>query len=530
MFKALRALLAAGLAACLAMAGCVPPATPRTTLRIAMPYSEHIQNIGANYYKNWLEEQTGMTLEITFIPRDFTLEYLRLLLSAQGSEIDGVFFQPDSGQEELIAAVNQYGKSGLVLPLNHYIDQCGVYTPQALAGFTQYDLRKAICAEDGQMYYLPWVNTSEITQNSQGLWLNVGWLKVLGRRIPQTTQEFYETLLAFQTQDPNQNGLADEIPLIAGDGNYTKQTHNFIINAFVYNDPQNSRMAVQQGRVFFAPATEAWREAMVYLNGLYDQGLILPTQAGLDEFALNQLVNDPRDLVGGFCARSITDVIHPDSPEIIENFIHVPPLTGPGGYRAATLNAPTAQVGGIILQKSRNPQAMFQLMDLMLSPQASLISRYGQQGVDWDFGAQGDIDILGNAAALHVKNQLQHRVQNQTLLGAGPFLLEAKYMDSITWSGFQADKEFMDACAALTYRPYMPQEFIKIIHFETPDAPELAMLRRQLDAYTEESLRQFVLGQRDPSSPQDWAQYLAELEVRQLPRLLEAVQQSYESM
>ena len=38
------------------------------------------------------------------------------------------------------------------------------------------------------------------------------WLDKLGLPIPETTDDLYNTLKAFKTQDPNGNGLNDEIP------------------------------------------------------------------------------------------------------------------------------------------------------------------------------------------------------------------------------------------------------------------------------------------------------------------------------
>ena len=45
------------------------------------------------------------------------------------------------------------------------------------------------------------------------LWFNYDWLEKLGLEEPQTTEELYEVLKAFKTQDPNGNGKANEIPL-----------------------------------------------------------------------------------------------------------------------------------------------------------------------------------------------------------------------------------------------------------------------------------------------------------------------------
>ena len=42
--------------------------------------------------------------------------------------------------------------------------------------------------------------------------INKVWLDKLGLAIPTTIQELKDVLIAFKTQDPNGNGIADEIP------------------------------------------------------------------------------------------------------------------------------------------------------------------------------------------------------------------------------------------------------------------------------------------------------------------------------
>jgi hypothetical protein len=57
----------------------------------------------------------------------------------------------------------------------------------------------------------------------------------------------------------------------------------------------------------------------------------------------------------------------------------------------ATVSTQLPSPGGIITNTCENPEAVFKLMDLMVSEEASLIARFGQQGVSWDFAELGDI-------------------------------------------------------------------------------------------------------------------------------------------
>ncbi|MBQ7564977.1 MAG: hypothetical protein IJT16_13440 [Lachnospiraceae bacterium] len=51
------------------------------TLRIAIPYSDTVQDPDSNYYVKWLAERTGLSLEFTLIRQNRSEEYLDALFS-----------------------------------------------------------------------------------------------------------------------------------------------------------------------------------------------------------------------------------------------------------------------------------------------------------------------------------------------------------------------------------------------------------------------------------------------------------------
>ncbi len=124
----------------------------------------------------------------------------------------------------------------------------------------EFYLRELMTQSDGHIYFMFGFTYHMITRYSQILWMNQEWLDALGLAQPATTDELYEVLIAFRDNDPNGNGVRDEIPLAGTEASYSKQPYDNITNAFVYNDPKNSRLYVEDGRVLFAPVTDAWRD------------------------------------------------------------------------------------------------------------------------------------------------------------------------------------------------------------------------------------------------------------------------------
>ena len=63
-------------------------------LRVAMPYSDKVQDPDTNYYINWLEDKTGLDIEISLIRQKGVTGYLDTLFSSD-LDVDVVFFGED---------------------------------------------------------------------------------------------------------------------------------------------------------------------------------------------------------------------------------------------------------------------------------------------------------------------------------------------------------------------------------------------------------------------------------------------------
>ncbi len=501
-----------------------------TVITIGIVADPHIQDINTNYYKLWLEAQTGLKLSFCMLPKENTAEYLDRMFRSGNITIDALFSFPSSGGPVSVnSTLQEYGQLGYLIPLNKYIDNSKVMD-KVFAESSEYNLKKVMTSADGNLYYMPGLDNSIEKKYSQIFWINKSWLKVLGLQIPQTLGELREVLFAFRNGDPNGNGRADEIALAGSMDSCSEQSYQFIINSFLYNDPENSYMTVQNGNVVFAPASDEWREAMQYLHDLYKDGLLDPFQFTLDHRQLVQLANDPRDLLGAFTSASITDVLLQSSPEIVSNYVRVAPLTKEDGEKPyATVKTPMPEPNGVITAGCKDPEAVFRLFELMLSEKAFLIGRYGEEGVDWDYAETGDTNALGEQATLRVNNQLWNKVQNKHLMEFGPFLTSPQYADGVTWNGLQADQEYMDARTYQLYSQFAPDEYIHTIFFED-NAENLREVRNNIDRYTNTKMEEFICGRLDPYDDAVWNRYLHYYEVAGIDRLVDAVQISYDSL
>lgn len=425
----------------------------RIRITIAVVQDDQVQDFNSNYYTTWLEEQTGYDITFKYIPTNYDKEYMSALLSAQQGSVDAVFFSR-SNKILSLEELEEYSSKG-------YLEDLTAYTQQennlhkALREYQDIQLKEKITSKDGGIYYFPQLNTAKKECNFQVLWINVEWLKNLEMEIPKTTQDLRKVLLAFKENDPNGNGLTDEIPLLGCEETSDLCSYYYILNSFVYIDPrymeQNSG---DKDTICFAGETKELEKGFRYLQQLYSDGLLGTQIFTFSKKQLQEAVNSPGDIVGAFTSQSIADVVYANSPEVIARYIQVSPLLGEGGERNAVNIEPEPEIGSIIPSNSAHKEETYKLMDLMLSKEASLIAEYGQEGVDWDYSDNSNLSVYGTKAKIKTVHYLSDKLQNQNYNGAGPHIVEGQYLDGVTWNGNSSDVEYIDVRAVLSYAPY----------------------------------------------------------------------------
>lgn len=479
----------------LSFTGCSSKISSEDVIRIAVPASPYIQDMNNNYYKQWLEEKTGVRIEFITIRQERSEEYMSALFSNNDADIDAVFF--GGGTDFILKSeqLEQYAQEKKLLRIDSLLTDKSNYTSL----LEQPGFKNELSAWDGGIYFFPNILYSQTEENGQVLWLNYTWLKQLGLSVPTTLKELKEVLIAFAKRDPNLNGCTDEIPLIGCQGDYSLQSYNFLLNTFVYNDPYHSRVYPDHGNIRFAPVTDDFRQGLIFCRELYEQGLLNARCFTYTQNQLKQLANSPDMIVGGFTSGSIADVLYQNNPEIMANFIHVPPLVGEGGKRKALYRENEPTCGAVILAKSKNAGEVVKVLDTMLSKEASLIAEYGEQGVDWNYSDGTDISISGTNAVIVTKSYIRQTLQNKNFSRLGPFYLCENYIDGVTWNGVNSDTQYIDTRASMSYKAFYPSKKVVI----STDL-SISVIRATLDKYIDQMIVEFITGISDAEDEQQW--------------------------
>ena len=151
------------------------------------------------------EKLTGIHIEWDLVDMSSMTERKNILLNS--GDYPDVFFKQGLSEADLVS----YGPDQQVfIPLDDLIEKYGENFKNVLADYPE--IENAIRLYDGHIYSLPNIAGME-TSVGVFYFINQAWMDTLGLSMPTTIDEFRDVLIAFRDEDPNGNGIKDEIPI-----------------------------------------------------------------------------------------------------------------------------------------------------------------------------------------------------------------------------------------------------------------------------------------------------------------------------
>ncbi len=251
---------------CLLLTGCsqqTGEVKPQVSLT-ALQYE--LENIDIDFQNLWfyqeLEDRTGVSVRFEDV-KDSEWNS-RVSLAFSGGQLPDLIMRGSLDIEE-------YGvHRGELIPLDGYIER-GLM-PNYASRLGESGIRQQLTASDGHMYSVGFLISQGINTNGH-FFIRQDWLDRLSLQVPETTEALYQVLRAFRDQDPNGNGVQDEIPLeLTWDDNNTG-----IYNLFSFwGLPLNEEYVylTPEGEARFAPLQPEFLEAARELHTWYTEGLL----------------------------------------------------------------------------------------------------------------------------------------------------------------------------------------------------------------------------------------------------------------
>lgn len=279
--------------------------------------------------------------------------------------------------------IEDLGIEGGMLPLNDLIDK---YAPNIKAFFEKYPrYKKDAVAADGNIYFIPNYYDWYKMKAAQGLYIRKDWLDKLNLPVPDTMEDFYKTLKAFKTQDPNGNGLNDEVP-------YFERTIEFAEKELIGLFGAEIGFYVENGKVKFGPQEERFKEAIKevskwYQEGLIDQEIFTRGFQARDYMLRNDIGGSTFDWFASTTSYNKDKTLKEKIPNF--EFIPIaPPLYK--GKRYAPDARPTQNGGWGITVAAKDPVALIKYFDYWFSPKGYELINWGIEGDTFERDAQGN--------------------------------------------------------------------------------------------------------------------------------------------
>ncbi|MBZ9537028.1 ABC transporter substrate-binding protein [Cytobacillus oceanisediminis] len=509
-------------------AGEFPIVEEKITLKVLAAQRAFVEDYATNEFTKWFEEKTNIHLEWEVVPEgDESKQKLNLTL-ASGDYPDIYLNMPISAQQ-----LEVYGSQGAFLPLNDLIDKYGVETKRV---FEQKPSAKEMAtSNDGNIYTMPSVNECYQCLYPVKLWINQAWLDKLGLDMPTTTEEYYQVLKAFKTQDPNGNGKMDEVPLTGIKNSWNTEIIPSLMNSFIF-----TKSVVYDGAVKYTYLNDEkidvtfnkpeWREGLEYMRKLYAEGLISPESFTQDQ---NQAlaISENEKALGSIPAGYQLVFTNLESG-LYKDYAAVPPLKGPNGAQyAEKLNNDGVSLGKFVISSStKHPEAAFRLADALYNDDVMMRAIYGVEGEDWRAAKEGEVGLDGSQAK-YFEFDSGEEMQNNHWNKAAPEFQTKEFLNSIALGNAENIKDnviYIVNQETDKYVPHVDEEIlVPPLILNDQQSQEILDIQKSIYDYVEEMNVRFIIG--DADLDKEWDTYIETINGMNLQGFLDILQESYDA-
>jgi putative aldouronate transport system substrate-binding protein len=496
-------------------------------LSVFIPQGSDAVNIPDTVVFQELQKATNIEFDLTMVPSVDAGEKLNMLL-ASGEYPDVIM-----GSYLSIQDLEKYGANEKILvPLNDLIDQ---YCPNIKERWEEHpNWKEEMKSSDGNIYGIPSVDSGGVGHVNAPfkMWINQEWLDNLGLQMPNTTEEFKNVLMAFKNDDPNGNGIADEIPLSGCINSWFSEPYMNLLNAFGYFT--SDYYYLKDGKINSILDQDYIREGLRYMNDLYEEGLIDPAAFTQDYSQLNAIGNtEGTEILGSAGGGHVGLFVDINNKERYNKYAMMLPLEGPDGYRGIPY-AKSVSVNGayfMITDECKYPEVAIQIADLFSSEEWAIRSQQGVQGIEWDYADEGAVGMDGVTPAKY-KNL--------------PYEKPSQVSDAWWWTYrgmepnwkvlFQTDGDIMDPSNfearlytdTLKLQPFAPDvDTMPPLIYPGDDSTTFTQLSTAIGDYAKIAIVEFIIGKRNIDT--DWDSYLADLEQLGYQDMIQLIQKTYDA-
>ncbi len=302
---------------------------------------------------------------------------------------------PDAWSTDVVGTTvyRNWITNGLISPLpDDLTPYPGVYQITRAGDFQAFQV-------DGKNWFIPRANYPDANwwAMDRGVLIRTDWLENLGLPMPQTREEFIDTMVAFATQDPNQSGRNDTIGLTAHNagflwGAFPELAPDLAWGGWVKEDGRWVHAAVsQQARRLYSALRELYRR-----GGLDEDFAVLGGSEGRDRFGSGRagaLAIQPAPKHWNQPAQ-VWESLNPDTPfEDVTGIVPARPDENGQRWRFITASYWSETYINSNVD-DRKMDAILRLYDFLMSDEFQTVKLWGFEGEDYRVHADGSFERL----------------------------------------------------------------------------------------------------------------------------------------
>lgn len=456
----------------------------------------------------WQEaaKRTNVSLKGTISLSNSNEEEAFNLMMSSGNLADIIGYVDASSLEKL-------GRDGGMIPLNDLIKEHAPNIQKVLDEDARF--RQTAYSLDGNIYQIP---KNQELKAAEFWWIRQDWLDKLNLKAPTTVDELHDVLYAFRNEDPNGNGLKDEIPLFDRAG--WKQPDEYL-----YLWDTSLEFYPRDGKMKYEPLEENFKTGVSNMIKWYQEGLIDPEIFTRGASSRDTLLGG--DLGG--CTHDWVSTANYNSTlqETIPGFQMVaiaPPADQNGVVKERVSRYPG--VGWGISSQCKDPVTVIKFMDYFFTEEGSDLMNWGIEGDTFTRDADGskhftDTVLQSELTPIGYLRSIgaQYRIG---MCQDGDYKYATMKEDRIEANKlYNGHDEWFDD----SLPPYLDGKMA--LKYTSDDETEYKNIMASIKPYVDEKFQSWILGVNDFDSEYDT--FIKELKARGIDRALEINQKAYDT-
>lgn len=400
---------------------------------------------------------------------------------------------------------NKAGMEGAMIPLEDLIEK---YAPHIKAYFDEHpEYYRGSFAADGHLYYIPCIYEPG---PAMGWFIRQDWLDKLGLQAPTNVEEYHNVLKAFRNQDPNGNGVKDEIPYF--------DRHKSVKNLLSLFDVSKNYYDVDSSNKIYSPImTEEYKSAMKELAKWYSEGLIDPEIYSRGGTSREQLF-------GGNVGGAVHDwfsssfAFNNSLKESVPGFKLVaidPPANINGEVKNCSPRTTLNGNGWGISKDNKHIAETMKYFDFWYTEKGMMLNNYGVEGIDYNM-VNGEVEL--SEQALSYEGGFPAYMSTFGSREIGIPVMQSAEVKGMSKEAAEAFQMYVDKGYTIAAFPRLAQteEENRIIKDKGT----------AIQTYVDENTQSWLLGNADIDAT--WDAYVAKLKEMGIDEVISAYQSAYD--